>query len=102
VYVGFASVEMTLDSFKRVLFFHFLSIKNFYEQVFHYVGLNTETHASTANANSVTRLVEISPFGLYFWALGAFFLSDKYRPIILAQLQNVKNHTQFTSIGSRL
>jgi hypothetical protein len=32
-------------------------------------------------SNSVTRLGEISPFGRYFLALGAFF-SDKYRPKI--------------------
>jgi hypothetical protein len=30
-------------------------------------------------AGSVTRLGEISPFGRYFLALGAFF-SEKYRP----------------------
>jgi hypothetical protein len=48
----------------------------------------------------VTRLVEISPFGRYFLALGAFF-SEKYRPNDLGAIFFKKNRPKFTLISSR-
>jgi hypothetical protein len=44
-----------------------------------FAGLSIAKHLVGWAKSSVTRLGEISPFGRYFLALGAFF-SEKYRP----------------------